>query len=693
MASYKAEIKVVAKGLKGVDKLAASVKKLNKAVQRSNKLKESSTDRYSQQLKSQINLLKTQIADQRELNGLLKQEAGLRRSSAKAVQTGRPRGGGGSGGRGRSQRFTDIATGAGFPLLFGGGPLQALAGGVGGAFGGLGGAIAGSAIVAQLEGFARAAAETGVALTSTSGALELVREKSLFSKESNRELAAQLEEQGDAARLAKLLAEEMAVAVGNSGVNALRELGDTTKETTRLWNLLTTQLAALVSGPLNGFLEAINRVVGQVTTGVSFDALLEDLAPDQRAKAEARFEELRGRVGTGRSAAQSQTLTDTEARKIVLEEFGGLQKAAAKPLPVTAQDKRGIKAGGAGRRSRLPDLNAEIVLQERLLTLNNQIAQAKRNEDPVTESILQKEVAREKAAAKLKIINAKRIPEAEKIAERQLLELQTRQQILAIENRLKDIRAAEAEKVQQTVLGLQNEGALLQARLDGNLQEVQLKQQIAEATEGLSAADAERVENLIRSNALLAEQVETVQRIEQVAGQVIGVASSSIEALVDGTKTAEQAFASFLKGIASILADAAKRIIATYIAIGIARIFAGIGGGGEGGLNLDAVQSYSGVGANTDVSGLIPRANGGPVGAGQRYMVGERGPELFVPRSSGTIVPNDALGGSANVTVNVDASGSSVEGSAEEAAKLGKALGLAVQQELIKQKRPGGLLA
>ena len=39
------------------------------------------------------------------------------------------------------------------------------------------------------------------------------------------------------------------------------------------------------------------------------------------------------------------------------------------------------------------------------------------------------------------------------------------------------------------------------------------------------------------------------------------------------------------------------------------------------------------------------RANGGPVGAGEAYMVGERGPELFVPRSAGSIIPNNKLGG------------------------------------------------
>jgi hypothetical protein len=48
------------------------------------------------------------------------------------------------------------------------------------------------------------------------------------------------------------------------------------------------------------------------------------------------------------------------------------------------------------------------------------------------------------------------------------------------------------------------------------------------------------------------------------------------------------------------------------------------------------------------------RANGGSVNAGTPYVVGERGAELFVPKSSGTIVPNGAMGGNTiiNLTVN-----------------------------------------
>lgn len=53
------------------------------------------------------------------------------------------------------------------------------------------------------------------------------------------------------------------------------------------------------------------------------------------------------------------------------------------------------------------------------------------------------------------------------------------------------------------------------------------------------------------------------------------------------------------------------------------------------------------------------RANGGSVSAGTPYVVGERGAELFVPSSNGTIVPNGGMGSTINVTVNgaIDAEG------------------------------------
>jgi phage-related minor tail protein len=97
------------------------------------------------------------------------------------------------------------------------------------------------------------------------------------------------------------------------------------------------------------------------------------------------------------------------------------------------------------------------------------------------------------------------------------------------------------------------------------------------------------------------------------------------------------------------------------------------------------------------VPGILPGisgglASGGTAMGGKTYLVGERGPELFTPGRTGSVAPNNALGGS-NIVVNVDASGSSVQGNGDESKRLGEAIGIAIRQELIKQKRPGGLLA
>ena len=91
---------------------------------------------------------------------------------------------------------------------------------------------------------------------------------------------------------------------------------------------------------------------------------------------------------------------------------------------------------------------------------------------------------------------------------------------------------------------------------------------------------------------------------------------------------------------------------------------------------------------------MLGFANGGSPPVGKPSIVGEKGPELFVPRSSGTFVPNDKLGGGGNnnVTVNVDASGSDVQGDDAGGQELGTLIAVAVQGELVKQQRPGGLL-
>jgi len=92
-------------------------------------------------------------------------------------------------------------------------------------------------------------------------------------------------------------------------------------------------------------------------------------------------------------------------------------------------------------------------------------------------------------------------------------------------------------------------------------------------------------------------------------------------------------------------------------------------GTGQGGGHLiQAVAKAVGAG----FSGA--RADGGPVAAGQAYLVGERGPELFRPATGGSIEPAGAAG--VNVTINVQ--GGDTTGLARSDAQLAQALARAV---------------
>ena len=199
----------------------------------------------------------------------------------------------------------------------------------------------------------------------------------------------------------------------------------------------------------------------------------------------------------------------------------------------------------------------------------------------------------------------------------------------------------------------------------------------------------------------LAELQDPINMAQRGAQGIGDAFSSSFQGIITGTQTAQEALASFFQNIAKSFLDMATEIIAQMVIMYAFKQLLGLFGGGGSGIG--AVGNFSGAFSGTASSfnpasfgmGLLPgRANGGPVSSGQTYMVGERGPELFVPGRSGTIVANDKMGGgSTNVVVNVDAKGSSVEGNEQGANQLGRVISAAVQSELIKQQRPGGLLA
>ena len=96
--------------------------------------------------------------------------------------------------------------------------------------------------------------------------------------------------------------------------------------------------------------------------------------------------------------------------------------------------------------------------------------------------------------------------------------------------------------------------------------------------------------------------------------------------------------------------SAFDQIAASALHMGLDKLFGRVGasGGGLGGILSGALGA---------LFGLPGRATGGPVSPGQAYMVGERGPEMFVPTSAGRI---EAHGGSrqqrdVRVSINLSA--------------------------------------
>lgn len=147
------------------------------------------------------------------------------------------------------------------------------------------------------------------------------------------------------------------------------------------------------------------------------------------------------------------------------------------------------------------------------------------------------------------------------------------------------------------------------------------------------------VDGLTDGNTAIDDVYEKLRASEDFAREFAATFEGAFEtALLDGRID---------DALTGLLDDLATLIIRLTVIKPLAESIASSlgGGGGLGGLLSGIVSSVFG-GA---------RASGGPVTGGKAYLVGERGPELFVPKVSGAIAPNNALGG--GVTVNIDARG------------------------------------
>lgn len=182
-----------------------------------------------------------------------------------------------------------------------------------------------------------------------------------------------------------------------------------------------------------------------------------------------------------------------------------------------------------------------------------------------------------------------------------------------------------------------------------------------------------------------ATQVERLIDLEKQREQVLGTVKSSMEdtlmSIVDGTKSARDAFK-------AMAADIIKELYRVYVVQQLVNSVSGF-----------IMPSKGTAGSVPRLSQAQPRAAGGSMMANMAYMVGENGPELVIPRHSGTVVnakqTANTMNGGGSITVqnNINVTGSDAAMVRTEVAKMIPQITNATKAAVLDAKQRGGQFA
>ncbi len=524
--------------------------------------------------------------------------------------------------RGTKAALTSGAISGAFPLLFGQGPLGGAAGfaggfigtKLGGQMGGFAGGLVATAALQQIQTTITTIGELGQALNPlTADANRLVTALGLAGTAEAERIKLIEQVEGRQAALAAAT-ENMALVIGDDGVDALKEFGSKFNDIQGNMSQFSLKLQSKFAKMFNAIIDRFPRIFGKSRTPKEEAAFTEKLEKDTTVIA----------LGTEIERISKELLRLKSQRG---DDAG------------FASGPSFIKGGSTLFPSQMPDLNEEV-----------------------DTAVKNKELDKSIRIAEQQLNSAKKSLDIRKRDIDTIIKGNTAQK------EAKDITDLILRSTRKNV-------TLLEAKRDGNLQEVETQQKVADIVQRIvdlginkDLIDEEEIKKLVEKEqkleALLSKTKDLGSNFERIGKSIASGVSDNLTAAIMQTKS---------------LGDAAKSILndlsSTLIRLGVNTILGGIAPGIFGGLPM------------------LNFARGGRPPTGRPSLVGEKGPELFVPKRSGTIIPNDKLGGgSTNINVNIDASGSSVEGDEQQSKELGRAISAAIQSELLKQRRPGGLL-
>jgi hypothetical protein len=649
----------------------------------------------------------------------------------------------------------NLALGAGFPLLFGGGP-GTVAGSVLGSFvgTGFGGQILGGAIGQVLDQTLIKIKDIGNAIKQLN--FDTLTESGIkFSSEVQSQLDLLLQV-GDALTAQKIVSQEVARETGTlPGVtedvaNSVNILNDSWRKTINAVSTTAGIIAAPLAVALAGVLEAVNSifrvlngVFSLIGTGIKTAAkfVIEliggkdavDFINNSIDKLNSGLSEATARAAEFRNTInQAVVRSDIELRATKAltpgvtteDKLTNINIQKQKDLDLLFQDEIDARIKIRQENAKATAETVDGLIKQNTLLFKNKRENIEITAQRQTTAEIQREQAEleRKAAQELE----RQRKELERIAKLRVDQLNTAQKnyVLA-EAEIGVLTAvgaeskaqAEYDKVRiqrmytfaellQKALSEEEKEALLQTQylealaaeiqLDVRILEIQ-KQQTAELYEQLDAAGllnqqlqkrlgrGAQKENLGTGDGKLplggftpdmpqlAGDRGTRGKIEDRIGQLkeeikeltdrgniaikvadgIGAAfNTAFQGLVSGSMTAKEALSSFFKSVGDMFIEMAAEIIAKQTVMITLQLIlkalgaiAGAAGGptGAAGSKGYTLPKGEGFAEGFKLPPILGRAVGGPVASSQPYFVGERGPELFVPGTGGSIVPTNDL--------------------------------------------------
>ena len=343
----------------------------------------------------------------------------------------------------------------------------------------------------------------------------------------------------------------------------------------------------------------------------------------------------------------------------------GKTKQTPSVFPSPTTDGNGAGKTKKERESQLPQLLAELAVQRQIAEINERIRDAQLAGNQFLQIRLEGERELAEIAGQIKAIQFEKIPADEAEVKRQLLLLKANQaranialrmtqaekqgivEITRQSNELSDSYIAQIEQKKRleelTSTGMKEalalqyiqienilkkekerlevQKALLEAVVEAGGPGAEKAQAGVSAIEGLLGGMASRESELKglagqaqeEEKGKLQQFIEDAEaelrdlealavRISQNIGNAIGNSlANGITGLIEGTTTVKEIFANFLKDVGQILVQEGAKMIATYIAIGIARIFAGLSSGG-GGTEKAALPGSMGQATKTGIT-------------------------------------------------------------------------------------------